>query len=57
MPFLIRTPDGQEYSVPTVDHAYVPPQGNRVVIATDDGSVAILGPLRINGLIQQPNGA
>jgi len=57
VPFSIRTSDGHEYSVPTVDHAYVTPRGNRVVVVADDGGVAILGPLHINGVIQQPNGA
>jgi len=42
--------------VPTLDHAYVPPRGHRVVIATDNDSVAILGPVHINGVIETPNG-
>jgi hypothetical protein len=57
VPFSIHTSDGHEYSVPTVDHAYITPRGNRIVVATDDSSVAILGPLHINGVIQQPKGA
>jgi hypothetical protein len=56
VPFLIRTSDGHEYSVPTVDHVYITPQGNRVIVQADDGGVAILGPLHINGVIQQKNG-
>lgn len=55
-PFSIRTSDGQEYAVPTVDHAYITPRGNRVIVTDDQGTVAILGPLHINGVIQQPNG-
>lgn len=57
VPFLIRTSEGHEYSVPAVDHAFVTPRGNRVVVVADDGAVAILGPLHINGVIEQPNGA
>ena len=53
----IRTSDGREHFVPTtVDHAYVTPRGNRVVIATDNDNVAILGPVHINGVIEKPNG-
>lgn len=55
VPFSIRTSDGFEYSVPTVDHAYITPRGNRVIVTDDKGAVAILGPLHINGVIQQPN--
>jgi hypothetical protein len=55
-PFLIRTSDGHQYSVPTVDHAFITPRGNRVVVVDDDGAVAVLGPLHINGVIQQSNG-
>jgi outer membrane lipoprotein SlyB len=57
VPFTIRTSDGHKYSVPTVDHAYLTPRGNRVVVVADNGAVAILGPLHINGLIEQPNGS
>ena len=56
VPFSIRTPDGQEYSVPTVDHAYITPRGNRVVVTDDKGTVALLGPLHSNSVIEQPNG-
>jgi hypothetical protein len=56
-PFLIRTSDGRDYSVPTVDHAFITPRGNRVVVVTDDGATNVLGPLHINSIIdQQPNG-
>jgi hypothetical protein len=57
VPFSIRTSDGHEYSMPTVDHAYITPRGNRVIVTDDKGTVAILGPLHINGVIQQANGA
>jgi hypothetical protein len=57
VPFLIRTFDGHEYSVPTVDHAFITPRGNRVVVVTDDGATNVLGPLHINSIIdQQANG-
>ncbi len=52
VPFVIRTSDGHEYSVPTVDHAYITPRGNRVVAVADDGAVAVLGPLHINSIIE-----
>ena len=55
-PFVIRTSDGHEYSVPTVDHAFITPRGNRVIAVTDDGAVAILGPLHINSVIELPVG-
>jgi hypothetical protein len=57
VPFSVRTSDGHEYSVPTVDYAYITPRGNRVIVTDDKGTVAILGPLHIDGVIQQPNGA
>ncbi len=57
IPFVIRTSDGREYSVPTVDHAKISPRGHRVVVFTDDDSTAILGPLHINSIIDlQSNG-
>ena len=57
VPFLIRTSDGHEYRVPTVDHAWITPRGNTVAVAADDGSVAILGPLHINSVIESPESA
>jgi len=57
VPFSVGTSDGHDYSVPTVDHAYITPRGNRVIVTDDKGTVAILGPLHINSVIQQPNGA
>ena len=50
-PFSIRTADGQEYPVPTLDHIYLPPGGQRVVVADDQGLVAVLPALLISGLI------
>jgi hypothetical protein len=57
VPFSLRTSDGHEYSVPTVDHAYITPRGNRVIVTDRKGTVAILGRLHINSVIEQPNGA
>jgi len=56
-PFVIRTSDGHEYSVPTLDHAKISPRGHRVVVFTDEDATAILGRLHINSIIDsQPNG-
>ena len=57
VPFSVRTSDGDEYAVPTVDYAYITPRGNRVIVTDNKGTVAILGPLHINSVIEQPNGA
>ncbi|PYJ61014.1 MAG: hypothetical protein DME71_05055 [Verrucomicrobia bacterium] len=56
VPFLIRTSDGHEYSVPTVDHVFITPRGNRVIVVADNGATAVLGPLHINSVVDQPNG-
>ena len=56
VPFLIRTSDGHMYSVPTVDHVFITPRGNRVIVVADNGATAVLGPLHINSVIDQPNG-
>jgi len=52
-PISVRTSDGHEYAVPTVDHAFITPRGNRVVVVDDQGATAVLGPLHINGIIEQ----
>ena len=56
VPFVIRTSDGREYSVPTVDHAFITPRGNRVVVVADDGATNVLGPLHINAVVDPPDG-
>jgi hypothetical protein len=56
VPFSVRTSDGHEYSVPTVDHAFITPRGNRVVVVDDEGTTAFLAPIHINGVVQQSNG-
>lgn len=63
VPFAIRTADGREYAVPTIDHIYIPPTGGRVVISDDEGVVVVLPGLLISGLVHTstsqdgPNGA
>ena len=56
VPFSVRTSDGHEYSVPTVDHAFITPRGNRVVVVDDEGTTAVLGPLHINSVVERSNG-
>ena len=56
VPFSVRTSAGHDYPVPAVDHAYITPRGNRVIVTDDKGTVAILGPLHINSVIEQPDG-
>ena len=57
VPFVLRTSDAQEYSVPSVDHAKISPRGHRVVVFTDEDATAILSRLHINSIIDsRPNG-
>jgi outer membrane lipoprotein SlyB len=56
VPFVIRTSDGHEYAVPTVDHAFITPRANRVVVVADNGATNVLGPLHINSIVDQPDG-
>jgi hypothetical protein len=37
VPFVIRTSNGREYSVPTADHAFITPCGNRIIVVADNG--------------------
>ena len=53
VPFVIRTSDGREYSVPTADHAFITPRGNRIIVVADNGATAVLGPIHINGIVDQ----
>ena len=57
VPFSIRTSDGHDYPVPTVDYIYFPPGGRRVIVSDDKGIVSILTPLHISGIIEQAHGA
>jgi hypothetical protein len=54
VPFAIRTADGREYRVPTIDHIYLPPGGSRVVVSDDSGITVALPSLLISGLVQGP---
>jgi hypothetical protein len=56
VPFVVRTSDGRGYPVPTRDHAFITPRGNRVIVVADNGATAVLGHLHINSIIDQPNG-
>jgi hypothetical protein len=56
VPFSVGTSGGHEYSVPKVDHAFITPRGNRVIVVDDEGSTAVLGPLHINSVVERPNG-
>jgi hypothetical protein len=51
VPFALRTADGKEYPVPTIDHVYLPPSGSRVVVSDDEGIVVVLPGLMISGLV------
>ena len=53
IPFAVRTSDGHEYAVPKMDHAFITPRGNRVVVVDDEGTTAVLGPLHINGVVEK----
>ena len=53
VPFVIRTSDGREYSVPTADHAFITPRGNRIIAVADNGATAVLGPIHINSIVDQ----
>jgi hypothetical protein len=55
-PFSIRTSDGHEYAVPTIDHIHVTPRGTRVIVIDDKDVVSVLPILHINGVIHQANG-
>lgn len=51
VPFSIRTADGREYPVPSVDHIWLPPKQARVFVADDEGLSAILPALLISGIV------
>jgi hypothetical protein len=55
VPFAVRTADGRQYAVPTIDHIYLPPSGGRVVISDDEGIVVVLPGLMISGLVHGGN--
>ena len=47
VPFKIRTSDGKEYIIPTVDHALASPDKPGIVVSDDDGLYTILSGLHI----------
>lgn len=50
-PFRLRTAEGHEYLVPTVDHIYLPPDNARVVVSDNEGVIVVPPALRISGLL------
>jgi hypothetical protein len=50
-PFTIRTADGCEYFVPTIDHIWLPPGSSRIAISDNDGFVSLLLGLMITGIV------
>ena len=51
IPFVVRTADGREYPVPTIDHIYLPPGAGRIVISDNDGVVVVIPGLLVSGLV------
>jgi hypothetical protein len=51
IPFAVRTADGREYAVPTVDHIYLPPGAARIVISDNEGVVVVIPGLLVSGLV------
>jgi len=52
-PFLVRTNDGREYSVPTSDHAAIHPRGSYVVIFSDDDSHTDIAGLHVASVVKK----
>jgi hypothetical protein len=52
-PFVVRSTDGREYPVPTVDHASVNPAKTRVTIYDDADGWALLSLAHIGGVAGQ----
>jgi hypothetical protein len=50
-PFAVRTTDGREYKVPTVDHIWITPERKRIAIAIENDAVALLGGLHIAAVV------
>ena len=51
VPFIIRSTDGGDYSVPTTDHIWFPPGQNRVVVANDEGVTSLLWTIHISAVV------
>ena len=54
-PFAIRTSDGQEYSIPTADHAAVHPKATRIFVFLDNGGTVEVAGLHVAAVLK--NGA
>jgi hypothetical protein len=52
-PFVVRTSDGREYSVPTSDHAAIHPRGSYVVIFSDDDSHTDVAGLHVASVVKK----
>ena len=52
-PFALRTADGREYPVPTIDHLWLPPGAKHVFVTDDEGIAVGIPPLLINGIVLQ----
>lgn len=46
-PLLIRTADGQEFTVPHPEFLYIPPHGRTVFVSDSDGTVDIIDVLLV----------
>jgi hypothetical protein len=55
-PFKIRTSDGREYTIPSRDHAAVPPKGAYVYVFGDDDTTAKISGLHVAAVVEA-NGA
>ena len=51
-PFTVRMAAGREYRVPTIDHVYLPPGANGVIIADDKGVTVSIPARLLSGLVQ-----
>jgi hypothetical protein len=52
-PFTIQTSDGREYSVPTPDHAAIPPKGSYFIVFGDDESSARIAGLHVAAVVEK----
>ena len=51
-PFALRTADGREYPVLTIDHIWLPPGTKHILVANDEGITVAIPPLLVTGLVQ-----
>jgi hypothetical protein len=56
VPFVVHTADGQEFKIPTAEHAQVSPRGTRLTIWNDDDTWHLLPGLLISGVKVSANG-